>query len=309
MGTRSTRALLLALALDLAFGDPGNAWHPVAWLGGLIALLRRQAPPGPARRLLLHGGILVALLAGVAASTAALVQRLAAPWPLLGWLAEAWVLKCAFAVRGLFAAVGRVGSHLAGGDLDAARRQAGRDLVSRPTQGLPAGLVAAAAIESLAENLTDSWVAPVLCFALGGLPLAWAYRAVNTADAMIGYRDGALEHLGKAAARLDDLLNWAPARLAALGLVAGAAGAGGSPSGAWRMLRLHGARTASPNAGRTMAAMAGALGVRLEKTSHYVLGEGPEPSVRSIGQARRVAAWAVGLTLASAVVVLEILPR
>src|SRR6267142_1113941 len=163
---------------------------------------------------------------------------------------------------------------LAAGDLDAARAAVGLHLVSRPTATLGPDEVASATIESLAENLTDAVIAPVCFYLLFGLAGAAAYRAVNTADAMLGYRDGALEWFGKLAARLDDVLNFVPARLAALGLLAGAAAAGEDARGALRMLGRDGALTASPNAGRTMAAMAGALGLTLAKRGAYRLGEG-----------------------------------
>jgi len=124
---------------------------------------------------------------------------------------------------------------------------------------------------------------------------------VNTADAMIGYRRGALEYLGKVAARADDVASWAPARLAAAALVAGAALAGADAGGAWRAWRRDGARTASPNAGRTMAAMAGALRVRLVKRGEYELGEGPLPDRVALARARRVALAAAALAVAAVV--------
>jgi adenosylcobinamide-phosphate synthase len=154
--------------------------------------------------------------------------------------------------------------------------------VSRPTADLDPGEVAAATVESVAENLTDSVVAPALMYLAFGLPGAAVYRAVNTADAMIGYRDGALEHFGKLAARADDVLNLIPARISALAIVAAAAFTGASPRGALKTLWRDRRRTASPNAGWTMAAMAGALNVRLTKRDAYTLGDGPLPSPRHI---------------------------
>jgi adenosylcobinamide-phosphate synthase len=134
-------------------------------------------------------------------------------------------------------------------------------------------LVAAAAVESLAENLGDSVVAPLCYYAIGGLPGAVAYRAVNTLDSMIGYR-GRYEWLGKAGARLDDVLNLLPSRLAVLLIVGAAAVVGEDARGAWRVARRDARLTAGPNAGWPMAAMAGALGVELEKVGHYRLGAG-----------------------------------
>jgi adenosylcobinamide-phosphate synthase len=289
--------LLLALAMDLALGDPPNRWHPVAWTGHALALGRRRLAGAPRGRLLFGGAALVGVVALLAAGAAHTVGWLLEPWPPARLVAEAWLLKCAFSVRGLFAAVLRVRGALVRGDLDGARATLGADLVSRPTSTLAAGLAGSAAVESLAENLTDSLVAPLFFFALGGLSAAWAYRVINTADAMLGYREGELEYLGKTAARLDDLLNWVPARIAAAFIVVGAGLGRGSARDAWRVLRRDGAHTASPNAGLTMAAMAGALGVTLSKPGHYSLGAGRCPDPASIAQACRVAAGAAGLTV------------
>lgn len=288
--------LLLALAMDLALGDPPNRWHPVAWAGHALALGRRLFAHGGPGRLFAGGAMTVAAVALLAAGAVHALGRLLEPWPVSRLLVEAWLLKCAFSVRGLFAAVRRVRAALARGDLPGARAALGVDLVSRPTETLDAGLAGSAAVESLAENLTDSLVAPLLFYTLGGLPAAWAYRVVNTADAMVGYRQGELEYFGKAAAWLDDALNWVPARVAAATVVVGAALGRASARDAWRALRRDGALTASPNAGLTMAAMAGALGVTLSKPGHYSLGGGPSPDPAAIARACRVAAAASALS-------------
>ena len=166
-----------------------------------------------------------------------------------------------------------------------ARRRApicGRWSVERPGTWTES-LACSAAIESLAENFVDSWIAPLALYTLGGLPLAYAYRAANTADAMWGYRSARYEHLGKSVARLDDALNLAPARLGALLLVALAA----SRCRAAQVWRADRGRTASPNAGQPMAALAGALDVRLEKSDHYVLhARGRAPKAEDIQAAR-----------------------
>src|SRR5262249_34837731 len=159
-------------------------------------------------------------------------------------------------------------------DLDGSRAAVGRDLVSRPTGMLDAGQVTSAAIESVAENLTDAFLAPLLFFVAFGLPGAVMYRVVNTADAMIGYRDGRLLYFGRVAARLDDAFNLVPARLAGLLIVAAAAMAGADGRRALSTMRGDHARTASPNAGWTVSAMAGALGVTLAKPGAYSLGSG-----------------------------------
>jgi adenosylcobinamide-phosphate synthase len=276
------------VALDAVAGDPPSRFHPVAWMGAAISRGRRALCTGGPRRLLVAGAVLTLAVAAAAALAGALVTALTRPAGGAGIVIEALALTTMLSLRDLARAARRVQAALRDGDLDSARVAVGRDLVSRPTARLSAGQVAAATIESVAENLTDSVVAPVAFYLAFGLPGAVAYRAVNTADSMIGYRHGALEHFGKVAARLDDALNIIPARVAALAIVAAAAAARADVRGAWRtMLAQHG-RTASPNAGWTMAAMAGALRVSLEKPDHYVLGEGPEPTPADISTAVRI---------------------
>jgi adenosylcobinamide-phosphate synthase len=192
-----------------------------------------------------------------------------------GWAIEIWMIKSTFSIRALGVAAEDVRRALAAGEL-AAAREALRALCSRDPAKLDEAALAGAAVSSLAENASDSFVAPLLYLALGGLPAAAFYRTVNTMDAMIGYR-GRHEWLGKGTAQLDDLLNVVPARVtAALLLAAGMVG-GADVRNGWRILQRDGARTPSPNGGRPMAAMAGLLGVTLEKDGHYRLGDATAP--------------------------------
>jgi adenosylcobinamide-phosphate synthase len=293
--------ILLALALDLALGEPPNALHPVAWIGSLIGALERRAPHDQPRRELIYGaGMTVVSLLAMALPVFALQRsrKSCEGNSVLGsWfsvLACATLLKPAFAGRALFQAVAAVRRPLAAGDLGSARL-ALRSLVSRDPSQLDAALIAAAAIESLAENASDSFVAPLFYYSSFGLPSAWVYRAVNTLDAMVGYH-GRYEYLGKVAARLDDVLNLVPARLTAL-LIAAAAGlAGADARQSCRALRRDHARTASPNAGYPISAIAGALGIRLEKVDHYCLNDGGRaPQPEDITQAERVVALALAI--------------
>ena len=299
--THAVAVLVVALVMDLAVGEPPNPVHPVAWLGRTLAWGRGRVRARSAPALVVSGAVLVIGLAAAAATASALIEHWHPAWPWLRVATEAWLLKCSLSIRGLFVAVAGVETHLATGDLPGARAHVGYHLVSRETSDLAPGEVAAAAVESLAENLTDGVIAPLFFFVAGGLPAAWAYRVVNTADAMIGYRTGDLEYLGKTAAHLDDALNWIPARLAAVAIAGGAALAGRPAHRAWLTMRRDGGLTASPNAGRSMAAMAGALGVRLEKRGHYRLGDGPLPAAGDIAAARRIASWAAGLATGAAV--------
>lgn len=285
--------LALALALDLAAGEFPARLHPVVWMGRAISWLERRAPPAGAAAQLAYGAGMALALPALFGGGALLLCRAARPWPVLSIVVEALLLKSAFAVRALGEAAGGVAAALRRGALEEARAGLGA-LCSRDASGLEAPLVAAAAVESVAENASDSAVAPLLWWAVLGVPGAVAYRAVNTLDARIGYR-GRYEWLGKASARLDDLLNVIPARVtAALLLVAGLA-CGADARRGLAVLRRDGGRTESPNAGRPMAAMAGLLGVELVKIGHYRLGD----PIRSVTAETIAAAWRL-VTLAAA---------
>ena len=283
---------LVAFALDSVLGDPPNCWHPVAWQGRLLGLAGRHAPGSSAARFV-YGACCLLAGAGLSALGGAAVERGAGPPGRLPALPRLLVtglaLKLAIAGRGLDRAAGEVELALRRGDLPEARRLLGWHLVSRPTGELSEEEVAAAAVESVAENLTDGLIAPLCAWGAGGLPGVWAYRFVQTADSMWGYHDLEHEWLGKAAARLDDALNWLPARLSALLLTLAAWLDRADAGNAWRTRRAQAGRTSSPNAGQTMATMAGALGVTLSKRGHYTLEGGRRPvTPDTLRQARRI---------------------
>ena len=198
------------------------------------------------------------------------------------------MLSTTFAIRGLANAAKDVERSMDDGSLGEAREGLS-SLVSRDAASLTPSLTAAAAIESVAENTTDSYIGPWLAFAILGLPGAFAFRAINTLDSMIGYR-GKYEYLGKASARLDDAMNLLPARLSA-GLILAAGTLCRLPAGrGWRWAWAGRRYTSSPNAGWTIGAMSGLLGVVLEKSGHYRIGDGmEEPESRHIGASVRVA--------------------
>jgi adenosylcobinamide-phosphate synthase len=280
--------MVLAVVLDQLLADPPNRWHPVAWIGSLLGWRRVRLEYGAPHGLLLRGSVLVMTVAVLAWGSATMfsVGVRGLGWP--GVILEAMALKLLISLRGLTDACHLVREALSREDLIQARRLLGYHLVSRATGSLDFGRVASATIESAAENLTDSFVAPLCFYVVFGLGGVCAYRAINTADAMLGYRDGPLEYFGKAAARADDLLNLVPARMAALALVLAAALMEQRGRAAWStMLRDHGL-TASPNAGWTMATMAGALGVALEKVGAYRLGSGSLPGAEHIGRSLRL---------------------
>ena len=294
------RALAVALLLDGALGEPPEAVHPVVWMGRAVGAMVPPDPPQAGVRMLLRGtaitagGALVSAAAAGGVAAAARVSPGAVRAAVEG--VELWPL---LALRALLRAASRVGDALQDGDVGRARDEL-RWLVGRDRAALDAPLMASAAVESVAENLSDSVVAPLLYARLAGPGGAALHRFANTADAMIGYRD---RHRlgGRAAARLDDVLGFAPARATALLIALAAPAGGGSPRGAVRALRSDGGATASPNAGRPMAAMAGALGVRLEKPGHHALNASRAlPTATDIGRAVRIARAATVLALGGA---------
>ena len=296
MRTNRSTVIGLALLLDALFGDPPNRFHPVAWMGSTIAAVKRRASKRGNGWRFAYGAALdvtgMCVVAGIGCVLTHLLALLPAP---LRWSGEAVVLKMVFSLRGLGAAAGQVEAALGANDLAEARRLVSWHLVSRDTSLLDASQVAAATVESVAENTSDGVIAPLFYYALGGLPAALAYRFCNTADSMLGYRDPEHEWLGKAPARVDDAANLIPARLTALLFVL-ASLRGADARRAWRVWRRDRRKTASPNAGHPMSAMAGALGVELEKVDCYCLGQGQRTATAAdVGRAVRLMHVAVVL--------------
>ena len=283
-------ALGLALAIDLALRELPSVLHPVVWMGKLVSWLERLGPPHGAKWPALGWGLFMALLVPAVFGGAAWVAAngLRELGPVFYIVGAAILLNTTFAVKGLAQAANGVRDAMRGDSMGEAR-QGLRSLVSRDSSELDVSMASAAAIESVSENTTDSYIGPWLAFALLGLPGAFAYRAVNTLDSMIGYR-GKYENLGKASARLDDLVNLVPARVSAgMILMAGGLCRLSVRQGVRRCWGSRGL-TASPNAGWTIGAMSGLLGVVLEKAGHYRIGDGlRSPGPDHIGKAVRVA--------------------
>jgi adenosylcobinamide-phosphate synthase len=276
------------MLLDCALGEPPVSLHPTVWMGHAISAARARRRATSSAGSFAEG--LVTVL-GVTAASALSARALRA----LGPLGTGVALKPALSLRALLEAGRAVERALAAGRLEEARRLLSYHLVSRDTADLDASLVAGAAISSLAENLSDSVVAPLIAFRVAGLGGAYAYRAINTADAMLGYHTPELEWFGKPAARLDDVVNWLPARLSAA-LIAVASGA---PRAALSVARADARRCPSPNGGWPMAAMAGALGVVLVKRGVYTLhAAGRPPGTADLRRARHVTAMAAALATA-----------
>lgn len=264
--------LALGFILDLCFGDPLWLPHPVMAIGRLISVLeklaRRLFPATPKGEL--AGGAAVAVLVPVISFLVPwLILRLLEilhPWARLA----AEILMCyqILAVKSLKDASLAVYRCLAAGELPAARQAVSR-IVGRDTASLSAEGVTRAAVETVAENASDGVAAPLFFLALGGAPLGFLYKAVNTMDSMIGYKNQRYLYFGRAAARLDDAANFIPARLCALAMVAAAYFLGFDGPKAWRIFRRDRLNHASPNSAQTEAACAGALGLKLAGDASY----------------------------------------
>ncbi|MCJ7655591.1 MAG: cobalamin biosynthesis protein [Dehalococcoidia bacterium] len=280
--------LLIALALDLTFGEMPNAWHPVAWLGKLISLETRLAPKTGRLRQLAYGVSMVLITLGlIVTAVYFLLAYLREVNPVVYIIVAGLLVKFTFSLRGLRQAVDAVRGLLAKDKLAQARMSL-KSLVSRDTDELNKSQLISAAVESAAENICDSFVAPLFYFLLFGVPGAIAYRVINTFDAMMGYH-GHWEYLGKFAARLDDVANFIPARITALIIVLASPICRKNMSQAWHIMIRDHKKTESPNAGWTMGAIAGALGVQLEKAGHYKLGDNHFPlSLDTIDASRQV---------------------
>ena len=252
-----SRALGLALgwAVDQAVGDP-RRWHPVAGFGSAATALEDRTYA--ARRA--RGAVHVALLLGAVVGVGGLAERLTRGRPVLHTLVTGAATWAVLGGRSLTREAETIERQLAAGDVVAARVQV-RNLVGRDTTGLEADEVARACIESLAENTSDAVVAPLLWGGIAGVPGLFGYRAVNTLDAMIGHRSARYAEFGWAAARLDDLVNWVPARLAAaLAILIGAGAARGGPSAALRAIRHDAPAHPAPTVGSSRLPSPGCSG-------------------------------------------------
>lgn len=265
-------ALACGFVLDALFGDPYCMPHIIRLIGSLISWLERmlrsacdESPQG----LRFAGGLLVMLVLGISGFCAMLVLRLAyGISPALGFSVETFVCYQMLAAKQLRIEAMRVHDALLHEGLAQARKAVSM-IVGRDTQNLDEAGVTRAAVETVAENASDGVVAPLLFMALFGAVGGVLYKAANTMDSMVGYKNERYRYFGTAAARLDDVLNWVPARLTALLMCLAAPLVGLDGSGAWRILRRDSRRHASPNAGYPEAACAGALGVQLAGPASY----------------------------------------
>ena len=265
-------AVVGGFVLDALFGDPAWLPHPVVFMGKVIArlegFLRPRLPKTPRGEVL--GGAIVAfcLPVGTLVFTGAVCRGAARLHPLLGLAVQMFWCAQALAARGLVQESTNVYKELVKPDLPAARRAVGR-IVGRDTAALTAEGVTKAAVETVAENASDGVIAPLFYMLLGGAPLALTYKAINTMDSMLGYKNEKYLYFGRVPAKLDDAANYIPSRLAGLLWVAAAALTGSSAKGAWKIWCRDRRRHASPNSAQTESACAGALGVQLAGPAYY----------------------------------------
>ncbi len=305
--------LLAAYGLDLLVGDPPWLPHPIRFMGRVIAWAERtirRIASGPWQVRAAGIALAIALPALAYAAGWVLLKAAAAVHPWLATILAVYLASTTLAVRSLHDEAANVARALEGSDLAAARARVSR-IVGRETAEMEPREVVRAAVESVAESTCDGIVAPLFYLWLGGVPLALAYKAVSTLDSMIGYTSPSYRAIGWASARLDDAMNYLPARVTGL-LIAAVAGVAGRGVEAWRVMRRDGGKHESPNSGVSEAAMAGALGVQLGGPTRYrdglrsrvLLGEPRQPldSVqirRAIRMSRWVAALMVVLVLAA----------
>ena len=265
-------AMLIGFALDLLLGDPARLPHPVVIMGRTITWFEGRVRPlfPKTERGELIGGTLLAVtlpLLTLALSLAACrLARRVHPMAELA-LQSFWCFQ-ALAARGLASESRRVYHALQACDLACARKAVAR-IVGRDTERLDAEGVARAAVETVAENFSDGVAAPLLCMAVGGAPLALCYKAINTMDSMVGYKNARYLYFGRAAARLDDAANFLPSRIAALFWIAAAFFTGHDARGAYQIWRRDARLHLSPNAGQIESACAGALGIQLGGEAWY----------------------------------------
>ncbi|MFY0990812.1 adenosylcobinamide-phosphate synthase CbiB [Halomonas sp. C05BenzN] len=278
--------VLAAIAVDLLLGDPRRLPHPVVGMGRVIRLLERSWNGGSPRARRLKGALMTAVVVlGVYALAWGLLAALGRLSPWLALVAELWLLATTLAIKGLGDAARAVAEPLGRGDLPGARRALSM-IVGRDTAELGEDGITRGAVETVAENTVDGITAPLFWALLGGAPLALAYKAVNTLDSMVGYRNPRYADFGFASAKLDDLANWLPARFTALAIWLVAWGMPGMAArGALAATCREAPRHPSPNAGWPEAMVARLLGVQLGGTNHYrgeashraTLGEPREP--------------------------------
>jgi len=278
-------SVVFAVALDLALGDPKNKYHPTAWIGILIGKFAPSARSNNPKLERLGGMVLVASVTTLVGALLYLVDHTFAYLnnldlgvaKILVLVTSVFVigllLKTTIAIKGMQRHASKIMESLSRDDLDGARANLSM-IVKRNTKNLDRQHIISATLESISENIVDGITGPLFYFAFFGLAGAFVYRAVNTADSMIGYKTDLFRNLGWFGANCDKVLNFVPSRLTSMIMVFAGAIVGCNWKDSAKIMKRDGSKTESTNAGYPMATMAGALGVKFEKLDHYVLGDG-----------------------------------
>ena len=270
-----------ALFLDMIFGDPKNRYHPTAWIGNLIGMITTHMK-NENQSLEKLGGLFIViipvsisyiLLSGLQFSIDFInIEFLSI---IVSIIVSVFLLKTTIAIKGMEVHALRVIDSIKNDDLSQARTNLAM-IVKRNTKDLDKNQILSGTLESLSENIVDGITGPLFYFSIFGLPGAFVYRIVNTVDSMVGYKTQMFKNLGWFGANCDNVLNYIPSRLTGLTMVFGAMLLGYDWKSCYEIFKRDGKKTDSPNAGYPMAALAGALGTKLEKVQHYSLGTGQQ---------------------------------
>ena len=301
--------LLLAAVFDILIGEPPAALHPVVWIGKVVGILKKVAPASHRKAYGVFLAVTTIVFASAIGYLALAISMHPAVPQTLGYLIAAYFLKSTFAIRSLLSPAQKIYGDIVKNNLKNARA----DLpiyVSRDPSKLNTDQMSSAVIESMAENFVDGILSPIFYYILlgpFGLVGAYAYKAVNTLDSMVGYKDDVHFELGYFSAKLDDVLNWVPARISVIfiaiaALIVNTSADGGRISvffNSIKSAKIEGRNTPSPNSGYPIAAASGALGIRLEKPGTYVLGdELNQPKPKDIKRASQLIGTAAVLSIA-----------
>jgi len=275
----SITIIFFAIVFDFTFGDPKNKYHPTAWMGSFIAKFTPSLKNSSDNLEKLGGIILIIILSTIVVSMLTLldfgINLITTDYlsVIVSVIVGAVLLKTTIAIKGMEKHALEVVASLENNDMSSARDNLSM-IVKRKTKDLDKNHVLSGVVESISENTVDGITGPLFYFGLFGLPGAFVYRVINTADSMIGYKTNIFKNIGWFAANCDKVLNYVPSRLTGLVMISSAMILGNDWKRSYKIMMRDGKNTDSPNAGYPMAAIAGALGTKFEKIDHYCLGDG-----------------------------------
>ena len=279
MIVESILVVFFALVLDFAVGDPRNKFHPTAWIGSLIAKLAPHTKHSSENLEKLGGVFIILISSGIVVSLLIFLNigikliTIDYMYIIISIIAGGILLKTTIAIKGMERHALAVVTALEQDNISSARDNLSM-IVKRNTKNLDKNHVFSGVLESVSENTVDGITGPLFYFAIFGLPGAFVYRVINTADSMIGYKTDIFKNVGWFAANCDKILNYIPSRLTGLIMILSAMILGNNWRKSCEIMIRDGRKTKSPNAGYPMAAIAGALGAKFEKIDHYSLGDG-----------------------------------